>query len=126
MHRLSLVCLLLCAAPACADHVVTERDRAVTLAPGEPLVVRLPVNPSTGYCWHVSGSTPLLKQVAKSRFVDSEPGGPEPQIGQPAVHEFRFRAQTGSGVLRLEYRRVYEREPTRVYLLRVTVPEPKE
>jgi len=89
-----------------ATIVVGPRANGTTvrLRVGDSLVVRLPGNPTTGYRWVVAQRPPALRLVA-SRYAPSLPT----RLGRGGTYTFRFEAGvTGSGRLRLAYRRPWE------------------
>lgn len=106
------------AALALGTITVGPRANGTTLRPhrGDTLVVRLPGNPTTGYRWSVVRMPPSLRGIS-AMYVPSSPG----RLGAGGTYVFRFAVRRGSGVLRLVYRRPWERSrpPLRTFTLTV-------
>jgi len=107
------------------DVVVTDADagEAVTLGPGQNLVVRLESNPSTGYSWEAVEVPRVLKgPAAPTHEQDSEGEG---VVGAAGTDVFTFTASegTGEGTLVLAYRRPWEENvpAEEEFVLEVTV-----
>jgi len=99
-------------APTTAPVVVdaSTAERAVTLRPGQELVVRLRSNPSTGYRWGIAqGATTVLAPAGPPAFeADANAEG---RLGAGGVETFRFTAvATGREALRFAYRRPWEKD----------------
>ena len=76
----------------------------VSLDVGDQLSVSLEANPTTGYSWEL-GPLPDGLQLVSSEF--EEPGGS--LVGAPGMQRFVFDVVgRGSGILRLEYVRVFD------------------
>ncbi len=92
--------------------------KTVRLYPADTLVVRLSGNPTTGYRWSVAQAPKPLRLVGTT-YRPAPPG----RLGQGGTFVFRFRAKSGSGVLRLVYRRPWEQRkpPLRTFSLTVRV-----
>ena len=80
-----------------------NNEKAVTLAPGDTLVVRLAANVTTGYSWNVVyDPTGPLTLSGKPRYVET-PHAPG-IVGSGGTSEFRFavpRSADGTAWLRL-------------------------
>ena len=92
-------------------------DRRVELQRGQELVVALDANPTTGYRWEIVGGAPAaLEPLGEGQYVPAPvPGG---RVGGGGTMTWRFRAvRPGSGALRLEYRRPWEKDgpPARTF-----------
>ena len=105
--------------------VVTDSANGSTLVlqPGQPLEVRLPGNPSTGFRWeHRPGTQGVLRQDGEPRFerADAAPGA----VGAGGTEVFRFvPVAPGLQALSFAYRRAWEKEvlPARTLDLEVRV-----
>ncbi|MQP75460.1 hypothetical protein CQ393_06090 [Stenotrophomonas sp. MYb238] len=88
--------------------VHARADSANTLEVGQILEVALEGNAGTGYQWQVVESgQPQLAAIAPS--ADTATAAPA-RPGGPVLQRLRFRAeQPGQALLRLEYRRPWER-----------------
>jgi inhibitor of cysteine peptidase len=75
----------------------------VSLLPGQPLVIRLPSNPSTGYGWSY---TVVGDDVLRLDSVSGVGALPNGKIGAPGDMVWSFRAQ-GKGIAELNF--VYTR-----------------
>ena len=76
----------------------------VSLDVGDQLDVQFESNPTTGYSWEL-GPLPDGLQLVSSEF--EEPGGS--LVGAPGMQRFVFDVVgRGSGILRLEYVRVFD------------------
>jgi inhibitor of cysteine peptidase len=137
MNRsLALLALLVAActpapapAPAHSLAVVELRESVQTLnlRVGQPLVLRLPANPSTGYDWQLVTPSKLMRVEGQPRFEDQRPvpaEGETPMVGVPGLSVWTLHAERGgSETLRFEYRRPWETdsEPARILSYRITV-----
>ena len=82
----------------------TDSLSEVSLDVGDQLSVSLEANPTTGYSWEL-GPLPDGLQLVSSDF--EEPGGS--LVGAPGMQLFVFDVVgLGSGILRLEYVRVFD------------------
>jgi inhibitor of cysteine peptidase len=95
----------------------------ITAPVGKEIVLTLTTTPGTGYGWMlVDSGVPalrLLEGVAVTRDSASSA-----KVGAPARATWKFRADAaGSGTIRLEYRRPWERDvaPARLYQVSVEV-----
>ena len=96
----------------------SSNGRQVVLQTGQSLKVTLNENASTGFRWIVQAKPDVLRESA------DEPEAPKGPPGQGGVRTFVFEAvATGSGELRLEYRRSWENTvpPARTLKLLVRV-----
>lgn len=105
------IMLLALGLTACAVKplVLGEKDsgRTVSVKAGHRLTVELPANMTTGYSWVVADDGDL-KQVGESDYRQSS--GNRNIVGAGGVQTFKFdAAKTGSGTLKLEYRRPWEK-----------------
>ena len=87
----------------------------------QPLVVRLPSNPSTGYVWSyvVTGD-----DVLRLDAITGEAPAANGMVGVPGLEVWSFRAQgTGSAVLTYVYARPWEKNalPAQTFTLKVEV-----
>ena len=92
-----------------------------TLIPYQPLVVRLPANPSTGYSWRyvVAGD-----DVLRLDTINGVAPAPNGMVGVAGEEVWSFRAQgTGRAVLTYVYERSWEQNtpPAKIFTLFVTV-----
>ena len=105
--------------------MVTEGADGSTqvLRPGQPLEVRLPGNPSTGFRWEAAlGERAALRQEGEPRFERGD--APAGVVGAGGTEVFRFVAVApGRQELSFVYRRVWETDvpPARTVSFRVSV-----
>ncbi len=109
--------------PTVSSNTLTMEDNgsAITLSVGDPLVIQLTSNHSTGFEWVVlQDAATLLTQDGEPDY-DVKPGGGD---GAGGHETWRFKATApGEATLELGYRRPWETdvEPIQLYTLRVTV-----
>lgn len=100
---------------------VTEQDdgKSIKLDKGQTLVLRLAANPTTGYRWIPQGSpTPL--ELIKSDFASDAQA--KNLAGAGGTQSLRFTAKAaGKAVLKLEYRRPWEKDGAAAKTFTVTV-----
>ena len=100
---------------------LSDSGGEVSLVQGQPLVVRLPANPSTGYSWTY---TVVGDEVLRLDSVSGEAPAPNGMVGVPGEQVWSFRAQgSGRAVLRYVYARAWEKHtpPAKTFTLNVTV-----
>lgn len=107
--------------PAAKTVVVSEADdgRTVRLAPGDTLVIALPVRPGSGYAWQLTSKLKgVFAQVGS--FVNPVKNK---RLGAETRERFFFTAvKPGTARLRLAYRRPFERvSPAEVFELQADV-----
>lgn len=100
---------------------LSDSGGTASLIPYQPLVVRLPANPSTGYSWTytVSGD-----DVLRLDTVSGEAPAPNGMVGVPGEQVWSFRAQgSGRAVLTYVYTRSWEKNapPAKTFTLKVEV-----
>ena len=100
---------------------LSDSGGTASLVPYQPLVVRLPTNPSTGYGWRytVTGDDVLLLDT-----VSGESPAPNGMVGAPGEQVWSFRAQgAGRAVLTYVYARSWEKNtpPAKTFTLTVEV-----
>lgn len=121
-----------CVAPAPVPHhppppetyVVQSQEvaRSLTLTVGQPLVLRLPANRSTGYRWKLVTEPKVLKTEGEPRF-EQNPSA-DNMVGVSGNEVWHFLAlQQGIDLLRFEYRRSWEEVevPARIVTYHVNV-----
>ena len=100
---------------------LSDSGGTASLIPYQPLVVRLPTNPSTGYTWSY---TVAGDQVLVLDTVTGEAPAPDGMAGVPGLEVWSFRAQgTGRAVLTYIYARPWEKNalPAKIFTLNVEV-----
>jgi inhibitor of cysteine peptidase len=109
----------------CAAEVVTVTDadngKAVDVAVGETLVLRLSATAGTGYSWNVIAIDD--KQLAREGDATFEPAK-APMPGAAGFEVLRFKAKSrGRSLLELHYVRPWEKDaaPARTFRLTVLV-----
>ncbi len=111
--------------PPAESVEVTEADHngQIELERGQILVVKLESNPSTGYRWELADQNEsILEQLGEAQFKSV--AADEPQIGAGGWEIFRFRAVSeGQMTLLILYHRSWDVEPSKTFLLQVTVNE---
>jgi len=117
----ALVALALGVGVAMAARTVTvyahANGKTINLKPGDKLVVRLAGNETTGYRWGIKSRPAALKLVS-AKYVPSPPG----RVGEGGVKTFRFVARSGSGDLKLVYKRSWEKKkPLKTFTLHIVV-----
>ena len=100
---------------------LSDSGGTASLIPYQPLVVRLPSNPSTGYIWSyaIAGD-----DVLRLETVDGESAGPNGLMGAAGEQVWSFRAQgAGRAVLTYVYARSWEKNtpPAKIFTLNVEV-----
>lgn len=97
-----------------------DSGRQIEVKKGEPLVITLEANPTTGYLWEVVESDQrILRQMGETEFQPESD-----KIGAPGLQTFRFEAQDkGDVTLELVYHRPWEKDvdPLETFSLQVTV-----
>ena len=118
--------------PACLPPSLFQREMPVTaslaesgsvaaLMPEQPLVVRLPANPSTGYRWSYTVKGDEVLRLDSVGGVGTPPSG---MVGVPGDEVWSFRAQgVGRVVLNYVYTRPWEKHmaPAQTFTLTVVV-----
>lgn len=100
---------------------LSDSGGTASLIPYQPLVVRLPTNPSTGYVWSY---TVTGDDVLRLDTVTGEAPAPDGMVGVPGLEVWSFRAQgTGRAVLTYIYARPWENNtlPAKIFTLTVVV-----
>jgi predicted secreted protein len=85
-----------------------DSGKAIDIAPGERIVVRLGANPTTGYRWSLltSGSN-SLSSLAAAEYTQA--AGADGKTGAGGTESWYFQAnRSGQQELRFEYRRPWE------------------
>ena len=100
---------------------LSDSGGTASLIPYQPLVVRLPANPSTGYSWRyvVAGD-----DVLRLETINGEAPAPNGMVGVAGEEVWSFRAQgAGRAVLTYVYERPWEKNtpPAKIFTLFVTV-----
>jgi inhibitor of cysteine peptidase len=93
--------------------------RDVTLAIGEVVELSLAENPTTGFGWQFGVKPEPACSLVKSWF--EAPNGPP---GKGGIHRWQFQAvRSGTGEIKLEYRRSWEKDtpPAQTFQLSVHV-----
>jgi inhibitor of cysteine peptidase len=82
-----------------------EDDTAITVAPGDPFVIELESNASTGYEWTATTSAQSVVQQTDEEYIDPDTD----RLGAPGVQRFVFRARSsGTATLTLRYARSFQ------------------
>ena len=100
---------------------IGDSGGTASLIPYQPLVVRLPSNPSTGYVWSyvVTGD-----EVLRLDTITGEAPAADGMVGVPWLEVWSFRAQgSGTAVLTYIYARPWEKNalPAKTFTLKVQV-----
>ena len=109
--------------PAAAPPPVslTEQDsgKSIEISVGQPILVRLASNPTTGYSWSVQGN-PAPLEVVKSDY-DPDPQG-KSRVGAGGVQTVQLIAKSaGKAQLKLYYRRPWEKDVPPASTFAVTI-----
>ncbi len=129
IHRgvVAVLLLVLISAAGCGSTAkaevklsATDDGRQIELRKGQPLVITLEGNPTTGYTWAaVELEEQILRQAGEVEF------NPESDlIGAPGVQTLRFEAvAAGQTDLKLVYHRPWEEgvEPLKTFSVQVVV-----
>lgn len=122
--KLSTLLLLLLIFLPCTGRALdlTERDNGknVSLTVGESMVIELAGNPTTGYGWELADIDQSLLASETMQFILSDSN----LTGAGGHYSFRFNAfKAGSSVLKLVYRRVWEKnvQPLQNFELMVAI-----
>jgi len=131
-QRLSAILLAMCllwvtqlyASGAQKVIAVSEQEQGstITLARGAVLEVRLDSVPGTGYRWDTAVQEPSPLRLIEMRDV---PLADNKRVGGQQIQLFRFEAtRAGEVMLKLRYRRPWERDkpPVKTWSLTVIVP----
>ena len=100
---------------------LSESGGTASLIPEQPLVVRLPANPSTGYSWAYTVTGDDVLRLDSVSGVSAAPNG---MVGVPGDTVWSFRAQgAGRAVLNYVYARSWEKNvaPAKTFTLTVEV-----
>ncbi len=105
-------------------QIVTEdmQGKELSIKKGDTLCVKLLARLGTGFGWHVSASSPLLKQLGNPMQIPEGKGGP----GSADFQVFQFTAQdAGKAELSFEYKRSWEKKqaPEKQITIRVSILE---
>ena len=99
-----------------------QSDCPLSLSPGQPLVLTLPSNPTTGFRWVVrDAATNVLQSLGPEVYSTPEDAG---LVGSAGQSTWRFKAsQPGEGRLHLDYQRPWETDvaPAESFDCRVSV-----
>jgi inhibitor of cysteine peptidase len=89
---------------------VFDNDKQINLVVGQPFMVQLASNPTTGYRWiYQQQGTAILEPVGEPRYLS----GPAAigMVGGGGTEYFMFKAKSiGQQTLKLEYLRPFERD----------------
>ncbi len=119
--RIAFVLASILAIAACSSgtavrsDVLPERELSaahdvVRVPLGQVLVVRVAANPTTGYSWAWNETAAAGVLAQDGAPVMAEKTGPQ-LVGAGGTQTWRFRAaKSGTGELRLDYRRPWESE----------------
>lgn len=100
---------------------LSDSGGTASLIPYQPLVVRLPANPSTGFAWSYTTSG---DDVLRLESLTGEAPAPNGMVGAPGLEVWSFRAQgSGRAVLTYVYTRAWEKDatPAKTFTLTVVV-----
>lgn len=111
---LSFVLLMGCAPGAPA--VYTDDKAPISSSLGEPFIIALPSNPTTGFSWQMDYDRTILTLTGKDYVQDPSAGG---RVGAGGTEKFTFQGvRTGNTKITLKYQRPWESIPpaeTRVF-----------
>jgi inhibitor of cysteine peptidase len=123
--RVFFIALILVLLAACGPKGVrvniSANNQSLDVKVGQPLVIELDGNPTTGYTWEAKDlDTGMFQQVGKVEFKSANPG----LVGSGGTQTLTFKAlQAGSGKLELVYHRPWEPDiaPTKTFTITVNV-----
>lgn len=108
-----------------ADLVLTEAQhkRMIPVKVGMVVAVLLKANPGTGYTWQAMALDPeWLKPLGEAIYVPVEPESEGTRVGAQERQLFRFRVSgDGNYMLRMVYRRPWEKDEPPLRRFRVTL-----
>lgn len=95
----------------------TDNRRSVRIRQGQPITIRLPENPTTGYRWIVASAQESLVALLSDTY---QAIGINP--GMSGVHSFHFQAmKPGCAIVELVNRRAWEKEGASLEHFTITV-----
>lgn len=100
---------------------ISDSGGTASLVPYQPLVVRLPSNPSTGYSWTYTVTGDDVLRLDSVSGVGTAPSG---MVGASGDEVWSFRAQgSGRAVLTYMYARSWEKNvpPAKTFTLTVVI-----
>ena len=99
--------------------------KTIPVRKGAPIVLRLPAQLGTGYRWMIV-NTPAVLTLTDEPKVDAAKPESDQSVGSAEMQRFQFvAARVGSGVLKLAYKRSWQRHaaPQRTFSVTVAVSE---
>ncbi len=120
---LGILLLGACGRAATNTLALTEDDngRALTLKPGQVLVIHLAANPTTGYTWALGEvNEGVLRQAGEAGYTPAPAGQGEVGTGGTAVWRF-VAVGIGTTTLKLVYIRPWEKPPKAAQTFSLTV-----
>lgn len=99
-----------------------ESANAMSLKVNQPLVLRLPSNPTTGFSWVLVSPLDVLQSEGAPAYEANE--APPGMVGAGGNQVWKFRAlRSGEQLLRFEYRRPWEKDAAagQISTYRITV-----
>jgi inhibitor of cysteine peptidase len=130
--RISIpLAVAVCAVAACGTGdrssgepvALAEADSGanVTASIGKEIVLTLSTTPGTGYGWMLVDSAAPVLRLLEGAAVTRDSAS-STKAGAPATAKWKFRADAaGTGTIRLEYRRPWERDVAAARLYQVSV-----
>jgi inhibitor of cysteine peptidase len=123
--RVFFIALILVMLAACGPKGVklnsSANNSTLDVKIGQPVVINLEGNPSTGYTWEAKDlDTGMFQQVGQVEFKSARPG----LLGSGGTQTLTFKAlKAGSGKIELVYHRPWETDiaPTKTFTLTVNV-----
>jgi len=99
------------------DRAFSEADNgsSVTIPSGEPFVVRLNENATTGYRWTFDPSVPPAPSLLSEKHHAAVQGG----IGAGGAAEFTFAAAAPGARVSLKYKRAWETDSLQTFTMEV-------
>ncbi len=93
----------------------------ITAPIGKEIVLTLSTTPGTGYSWMLVDSAAPVLRLLEGAAVTRDSAA-STKVGAPAAATWKFRAgAAGTGTIRLEYRRPWERDVPAARLYQVSV-----
>lgn len=114
------ILLIKCSGVEVGSHEITkeENNKTVNLPQGTYFSVKLPGNPTTGYCWETASiDTAMIYTSGGYEYKASSD-----LAGAPVLFTLRFKAlKTGSSFLKFYYLRIWEKGITPIDSFKVNI-----
>jgi inhibitor of cysteine peptidase len=117
---LAAILFIKCSGVEVGSHEITkeQNNKLVNLPPGTYFSVKLPGNPTTGYCWKTASiDTAMIYPSGSYEYKASSD-----LMGASGLFTLRFKAlKTGSSFLKFYYLRIWEKGITPIDSFKVNI-----